>query len=79
MLLIKNPGASQEQLKNAHAGNAQVQARLFETYRRESKNFTHLPGESKDAMFQLFTVILNNMRANVAVVTTSPRKYRTIA
>jgi hypothetical protein len=24
-----------EQLKNAHAGNAQVQARLFATYRRE--------------------------------------------
>jgi hypothetical protein len=32
-----------EQLKNAHAGNGQVQARLFWTYRREYKNFTHLP------------------------------------
>jgi hypothetical protein len=57
-----------EQLKNAHAGNAQVQARLFVTYRREYKNFTHLPGESIDAMFQRFTVIVNNMRANVVVL-----------
>jgi hypothetical protein len=40
-----------EQMKNAHAGNAWVQARLFATYRREYKNFTHLPGESIDAMF----------------------------
>jgi hypothetical protein len=39
------------QLKNAHAGNIQVQARLFATYRREYENFTHLPGESIDAMF----------------------------
>jgi hypothetical protein len=57
-----------EQLKNAHAGNAQVQARLFATYRREYENFTHLPGESIDAMFQRFTVIVNNMRANVVVL-----------
>jgi hypothetical protein len=57
-----------EQLKNAHAGNAQVQARLFATYRRECENFTHLPGESIDARFQCFTVIMNNMRANVAVL-----------
>jgi hypothetical protein len=57
-----------EQLKKAHAGNAQVQARLFATYRREYDNFTHLPGESIDAMFQRFTVIVNNMRANVAVL-----------
>jgi hypothetical protein len=40
-----------EQLKNAHAGNAQVQAWLFATYRRKYKNFTHLLGESIDAMF----------------------------
>jgi hypothetical protein len=33
-----------EELKNAHARNAQVQARLFATYRREYENFTHLPG-----------------------------------
>jgi hypothetical protein len=40
-----------EQLKNAQAGIAQVQARLFATYQREYENFTHLPGESIDAMF----------------------------
>jgi hypothetical protein len=57
-----------EQLKNAHAENAQVQARLFVTYWREYENFTHLPGESIDAMFQRFTVIVNNMRANVVVL-----------
>jgi hypothetical protein len=55
-------------MKNAHTGNAQVQAQLFATYRREYENFTHLPGESIDAMFQRFTVIVNNMRANVAVL-----------
>jgi hypothetical protein len=57
-----------EQLKNAHARNAQVQARLFATYRREYENFTHLPGESIDAMFQRFTVIVNMMRANVTML-----------
>jgi hypothetical protein len=57
-----------EQVKNSHAGNAQVQARLFVTYQREYENFTHLPGESIDTMFQRFMVILNNMRANVAVL-----------
>jgi hypothetical protein len=57
-----------EQLKNAHDRNAQVQARLFATYQREHENFTHLPGESIDAMFQRFTVIVNNMRANVVVL-----------
>jgi hypothetical protein len=57
-----------EQLKNAHAGNAQVQARLFATYRRGYEKFTHLPGDSIDAMFHRFTVIVNNMRANVAVL-----------
>jgi hypothetical protein len=57
-----------EQLNNAHAGNTQVQARLFVTYRREYDNFTHLPSESIDAMFQRFTVIVNNMRANVSML-----------
>jgi hypothetical protein len=57
-----------EQLKNAHAGNAQAQARLFATYRREYENFMHLPGESINAMLQRFTVIVNNMRANVVVL-----------
>jgi hypothetical protein len=55
-------------LKNADVGNAQVQARLLETYQREYENFMHLPGGSIDAMFQRFTVILNNMRASVAVL-----------
>jgi hypothetical protein len=41
-------------LKEAH-----VQARMF---------FTHLPGESIDALFQRFTVVVNNMRANVDVL-----------
>jgi hypothetical protein len=52
-------------LKEAHVGNAQVQARMYATYRREYENFTHLPGESIDALFQRFTVVVNNMRDNV--------------
>jgi hypothetical protein len=52
-------------LKEAHVGNAQDQARMYVTYRREYENFTHLPGESIDALFQRFTVVVNNMRANV--------------
>jgi hypothetical protein len=55
-------------LKEAHVGNAQVQARMYGTYRREYKNFTHLPGESIDALFQRFMVVVNNMRANVDVL-----------
>jgi hypothetical protein len=38
-------------LKEALVGNAQVQARMYATYRREYENFTHLPGESIDALF----------------------------
>jgi hypothetical protein len=38
---------------------------MYATYRREYENFTHLPGESIDAWFQRFTVVVNNMRANV--------------
>jgi Na+/phosphate symporter len=56
------------ELKNAHAGNADVQARLYATYRREYENFTHFPAESIDALFQRFTVVVNNMRANVDVL-----------
>jgi hypothetical protein len=52
-------------LKEAHVGIAQVQARMYVTYRRVYENFTHLPGESVDALFQRFTVVVNNMRANV--------------
>jgi hypothetical protein len=39
------------ELKNAHARNADIQARLYATYRREYENFTHLSGESIDALF----------------------------
>jgi hypothetical protein len=55
-------------LKEAHVGNAQVQAQMYATYRREYENFTHLPGESIDALFQRFMVVVNNMRANVDVL-----------
>jgi hypothetical protein len=55
-------------LKEAHVGNAQVQAWMYATYRTEYENFTHLPGESIDALFQRFTVVVNNMRANVDVL-----------
>jgi hypothetical protein len=53
------------ELKNAHAGNVDVQARLCATYRREYDNFTHLTGKSINSLFQRFTVVVNNMRANV--------------
>jgi hypothetical protein len=56
------------ELKNAHAGNGEVQARLYATYRREYEDFTHLPNESIDALFQGFTVVVNNMRANIDVL-----------
>jgi hypothetical protein len=55
-------------LKEAHVGNAQVQARMYATYWREYENFTHLSGKSIDALFQRFTVVVNNMRANVDVL-----------
>jgi hypothetical protein len=55
-------------LKEAHVGNAQVQARMYATYWREYKNITHLPSESIDAFFQRFTVVVNHMRANLDVL-----------
>jgi hypothetical protein len=55
-------------LKEAHVGNAHVQAWMYATYRRQYKNFTHLPSESIDALFQRFTVVVNNMRANMDVL-----------
>jgi hypothetical protein len=55
-------------LKEAHVGNAQVQAWMYATFRREYENFTHLPGESIDALFLRFTIVVNNMRANVDVL-----------
>jgi hypothetical protein len=54
-------------LKEAHVGNAQVQAQMYSTYQREYENFTHLPAESIDALIQRFTLVVNNMRANVDV------------
>jgi hypothetical protein len=41
---------------------------MYATYRREYENFTHLPDESIDALFRWFTVVVNNMRANVDVL-----------
>jgi hypothetical protein len=41
---------------------------MYVTYRREYENFTRLPGESIDALFQRFTMAVNNMRANVNVL-----------
>jgi hypothetical protein len=41
---------------------------MYATYWREYENFTHLPGESIDALFQRFTFVVNNMRANVDVL-----------
>jgi hypothetical protein len=55
-------------LKEAHVGNAEVQARMYATYHREYENFTHLPDVSIDALFQRFMVVVNNMRANVDVL-----------
>jgi hypothetical protein len=52
-------------LKEDHVENAQVQAQMYATYRKEYENFTHLLGESIDALFQQFTVVVNNLRANV--------------
>lgn len=52
-------------LKVAHGGDSHVKARLFSVYRKEFENITHLPGESIDTMFQRFTSIVNNMKANI--------------
>jgi hypothetical protein len=41
---------------------------MYANYRREYENSTHLPGESIDALFQRFTVVVNNMRDNVDVL-----------
>jgi hypothetical protein len=41
---------------------------MYATYRREYEKFTHLPGESIDALFQRFTLVVNNVRANVDVL-----------
>jgi hypothetical protein len=41
---------------------------MYANYRREYGNFTHLSGESIDALFQRFMMVVNNMRANVDVL-----------
>jgi hypothetical protein len=41
---------------------------MYATYQREYENFTHLPDESVDALFQRFAVVVNNMRTNVVVL-----------
>jgi hypothetical protein len=41
---------------------------MYVTYQREYENFTHLPGESIDALFQRFAVVVNNTRAHVDVL-----------
>jgi hypothetical protein len=41
---------------------------MYATYRRQYENFTHLLSESTDALLQRFTVVVNNMRANVDVL-----------
>jgi hypothetical protein len=41
---------------------------MYATYRKEYENFSHLTDESTDALFQRFTVVVNNMRANVDVL-----------
>jgi hypothetical protein len=41
---------------------------MYATHWREYENFTHLLGESIDASFQRFMVVVNNMRANVDVL-----------
>jgi hypothetical protein len=41
---------------------------MYAIYRREYENFTHLLGESIDALFQRFTVVVNNTRANLDVL-----------
>jgi hypothetical protein len=49
----------------AHGGDNHVKARLFVSYRMQYENFTQLPGEDIDVMFQRFIAIVNNMKANV--------------
>ena len=53
-------------LQSYHEGTAQVKTRLYETYKREYKNFSQFDGESIDAMFSRFQTIVNKMKANKA-------------
>ena len=51
-------------LQSYHERTIQVKTSLFETYKREYKNFSQLDSESIDAMFSRFQTIMNKMRAN---------------
>jgi hypothetical protein len=53
-----------EKLLVAHGGDNHVKACLFVSYRIQYEYFTQLLGEDIDAMFQRFTAIVNNMKAN---------------
>ena len=53
-------------LQSYHERTIQVKTSLFETYKREYKNFSQLDSESIDAMFSRFQTIVNKMRANKA-------------
>jgi hypothetical protein len=53
-------------LERFHEGNDHVKTRIFETYRREYRNFTQLAGETIDSMFSRFQSIVNKMHANKA-------------
>jgi hypothetical protein len=55
----------EKKLLVAHGGNNHVNAGLFVSYQIQCENFTQLPGEDIDAMFQRFTAIMNYMKANV--------------
>jgi hypothetical protein len=49
----------------AHGGDNHVKARVFVSYRMQYENFSQLPGEDIDVMFQRFTAIVNKTKANV--------------
>jgi hypothetical protein len=53
-----------EKLLVAHGGDNHVKAHLFVFYQMQYENFTQLPGEDIDAIFQRFTAIVNNIKAN---------------
>jgi hypothetical protein len=49
----------------AHGGDNHVKAHVFVSYRMQYENFSQLPGEDIDVMFQRFTAIVNRTKANV--------------
>ena len=51
-------------LLSYHEGTGQIKTRLFDMYRREYENFAQMSGESVDALFARFQMIVNKMRAN---------------